>query len=60
MTTDRLKERGAEPLTLTPSPGDPHLPGVAEWMAAQKRKAAADLLRRELESLNPEPKTSLF
>lgn len=41
---------------LTPtSAAEPELPGVAEWRAKQKQKAAAALLRTELESLQPKP-----
>ena len=39
------------PLVLTPSAGEPELPGMSEWKAQQRKKAEADLLRRELESL---------
>ncbi len=39
----------AGPLVLTaPSSADTRLAGVDEWIASQKRKAAAELLRREL------------
>lgn len=48
----RLPERPA-PLLLTPPAGEPELPGMAEWRARQKQKAAADLLRREIESFAP-------
>ncbi len=45
-TSERLPEG---PLTLSaPTGGDARLEGVDEWIASQKRKAAADLLRREL------------
>ena len=29
----RLREDTSKPLELAPSPGEPHLPGVAEWLA---------------------------
>jgi len=46
-TSERLPD--APTLILAASPaGDARLEGVDEWIAAQKRKAAADLLRREL------------
>ena len=54
MRQSRLKE-GTVPLTLAPSGGEPELPGVAEWRAKQKQKAAAELLTRELASFAPAP-----
>jgi hypothetical protein len=52
MRQSRLNE-GAAPLVLAPPPGEPELPGMAEWRAKQKRAAAADLLTRELASFEP-------
>lgn len=41
---------------LAPTSGaEPELPGMAEWRARQKQKAAAELLRAELASLQPAP-----
>jgi hypothetical protein len=40
--------------SLTPTPSaEPGLPGMAEWRARQRQKAAADLLRAEIVSLQP-------
>jgi hypothetical protein len=54
MTTmqSRLKESHA-PLVLTPSGGEPQLPRTADWLAKQRKRAEADMLRRELESFAP-------
>ncbi len=48
-----ILNEGAAPLVLAPSPGEPELPGMAEWRAKQKLAAAADLLKRELASFAP-------